>query len=343
MKDGVEALWASAWLRRAITGFGCLLLALNLLDFPRQAYTLEHDMASEASFEYYAAKHFQFGQQVYQNVGPYGYVHYGYTYTGIMPIRKVILKNVYRLGLLLLILWLARRLPHPGLKFAWLSSFFLLLPLSYQAWPVSGLPPPAEPDVTEFDWDQVYSYVTLYLAALYLLQRRRDWRFCAVSGALLGLLGFVALTKHTSFILAAFVVSAVSFQKLLQKEFWAGLLLPAGFAGFLILFWLMAGQKLENLPAFARGIFLFSSGYNEAMMEGEGFGAPLVALAILALLAARSLYNWLALRQGAGRILIEAALLSYSGSTGLSGPITSTWRFMPLPPASWRSLYSSPD
>ena len=46
-----------------------------------------HDPSSFASYEYYAAHHFQFGKQIYQNVGPYGYVHYGWMYGGV-PARS---------------------------------------------------------------------------------------------------------------------------------------------------------------------------------------------------------------------------------------------------------------
>src|ERR1039457_957808 len=71
----LSTLWAGARLQRTLGFLGLALLAFNLLEFPRHANNPWHDPSSFASYEYYAAHHFQFGTEIYQNVGPYGYVH----------------------------------------------------------------------------------------------------------------------------------------------------------------------------------------------------------------------------------------------------------------------------
>ena len=304
----VKAVWANPWVRRPVCALGFILLGLTLLEFPRFAYNTNHDLSSQASFEYYAAHHFQFGQQVYQNVGPYGYVHYGSIYAGYLHIQKVLLAAVYRVGLLLLVVWLGHRLPHIGLRLGWWAAFFILQPLSFH--PQITLDTQSPDDaVLGLDWSQVYSYLTVYLAALYLLQERKDWRFRAASVGLLCFLAFVALTKHTCLVLAVCAVGAVSLQKLVRRDALPALLNPAVFVGSVVIHWVLAGQGVAHLPGFIRGVFAFSSGYNEAMMRSEPAYITLIGFLIVVLLLARSLYNAFALRQGLGRTLFEAALL----------------------------------
>ena len=287
-------------LRSLLCFAGFALLGFTLLEFPRHPYNATHDLGSHAAFEYYAAHQFQFGKQVYQNVGPYGYVHYAYTYAGYLPVQKIILKNLSRLGLFLLILWVSGRLPRMYLKVWWWGSLLVVQPFGWPlAWPLAS----AEPFFQELDWDQDYAYLTIYLAALYLLQPRKEWRFYVMAGGLLLLLAFTALTKHTAFVLGGWVVLLVCVEKVCRKDVLAAV-------GCLPIYALvLAGQHLANLPAFVRGIFAFSSGYNEALMRSASPRAVLIGFAVLGLLFTRSLYNWLVLKQGTPRLLIEAAIL----------------------------------
>ena len=294
-------------LRRAILYSVWALLLLNLLQFPTETLSLVHDNSSHATFDYYAAHHFQFGKQVYQNVGPYGYVHYAATYSGLLHYRKLVLKNVCRLVLLLLIIWTARRLPHPALRCWWWASFFVFFPLGI---------------TQSFDLEQPLSYLPIYLASLYLLQDRGDWGFRIISAGLLFYLAFLALTKHTAFVLSAFSVGAITAQKLLGSvarwtnppaRRWRGLLgavlPPVVFSLFLCLHWAIAGQMLANLPSFVRGIFLFSSGYNEAMLLPEEISILPAGILMMAILLTRSLHHWIWGRHPAARVLIEGLFL----------------------------------
>jgi tetratricopeptide (TPR) repeat protein len=310
----MRAFWANPLVRRAAYVTGFALLSLTLLEFPRHAYNATHDLSSHATFEYYAAHHFQFGKQVYQNVGPYGYVNYAYNYAGYLPVEKIVLKNLSRLGLFLLILWASGRLPHPGLKLGWWAGFFVFQPFGWPlAWPQGSGPMVFQ----QMDWDQVYGYLTIYLAALYLLQPRKGWSYWLTSGALLVLLAFTALTKNTAFVLAGAVIVAVCLQKLLSKDFAAALGAVLIFALSLVVLWVLAGQEPINLPGFMRGIFAFSSGYNEALMKSAPPQTTLIGLLVVGLLCWRSVYNWLVLKQGIGRLMVEAALLFVAWKHGV--------------------------
>jgi hypothetical protein len=229
---------APPWLRRAAGVGGLALLALSLLQFPSRTYDFTHDLGSQATYEYYAAHDFQFGTQVYQNVGPYGFVHYGDTYSGYLHAQKVVLKNLWRLTLFLLIVWTLRRLPGARLKACWGAGFFLYFAMDYGVL---------------LDWETPFACLTIYLAALYLLQDRCDRAYYLVAGALLCLLAFVALTKHTSFVLASFAVLCVAANKVLRREKMVGALIALAFPLFLLLHWALARQALANFAPFVAG------------------------------------------------------------------------------------------
>ena len=282
-----------------LLGFvGLILLGWNLLEFPRHPYDASHDLSSHATFEYYAANHFQFGKQVCLNVGPYGYAHYAYAYIGYLYGQKLWLRNGSRLLLLLLIFWVSRKFPHPFLRCCWWGVFFAFLPIGAETVPRRYLV-----------IDEDYAYLALYLAALYLLQRRHDWKFYLFSAALVFYLAFTALTKHTFFVLAGAIAGTVMVQKLLERDFRAAALTGLLFPLFLAAHWVMAWQRLENLPLFVRSVFVFSGGYNETAACDESSLTLVLGLSIGLLLLARSVFNWLAHKEPVGRMMIEVFLL----------------------------------
>ncbi len=285
-----------AW-RRSFWVIAFALLSLNLLEFPHHTYDTTHDLSSHATFEYYAANKFQFGTQVYQNVGPYGYVHYAYSYIGYLHWQKTALRNITRVVLVLLLLWSCRYFRSPLLKLWWLASFFVFLPIGDHS------------KADYLDVDEDYAYLAIYVGALYLLQSRRERAFWITSAAVLGFLAFTALTKHTCFVLAAFVVAIATAHRLLRKEFALASANVVVFAAFLSVWWVFAGQDFIRLPQFVSGIFAFSGGYNEAMAINEPMSYTLVGVAIVLLMAAGSAINWLSFGQTLAKPVIESGFL----------------------------------
>src|ERR1017187_335494 len=153
LRQKASGLWSNRLFRRTAYSLAIALLTLNLLEFPRQVLNSGHDVSCYATFEYYVAHHFQFGKEVFQSIGPYGYLHYGYVYAGYLPVQKIILKTLYRLGFVLLIVWAGRRLPHPALRLCWWAAFFVFQPCTWL------LEVPGMPDFVrepEMDWEQDY-------------------------------------------------------------------------------------------------------------------------------------------------------------------------------------------
>jgi hypothetical protein len=274
------------------------VLVLTLLEFPTVAYDVDHDLSSSASFEYFAAHHFQFGEDVLQNVGPLGWVHYSAVYAGYLHDQRLVLKAVMRLALAALALWACTRLPTRAARAGWLLAFALLLPIG------SGS------DGEILETNEVWAYVGDYLAVLVLLGGwAQPVRWTRAAPALL-YLAVGALMKHTLLLLSTFAVCVVALERLRRGASRRdALLLPVSYAGYAALLWLLAGQRIGNLPEYALDAVRFSSGYNEAMgIAAEPISTGL-GLASLAGLAGLVLLRAAGRSQSPAKSLIDVAFL----------------------------------
>jgi len=140
----------------AIVAVG-LVLSLTLLEFPLVPYDIDHDLSSSASYEYFAARGFQFGTQIVQNVGPLGWIHYGAVYAGFLHDEKLVLKALTRLLFVALLLWSCTRFRSRVTQVAWLLAFVALLPIGDAS----------DPDFLEVN--DVWAYLSAYLSGICLL------------------------------------------------------------------------------------------------------------------------------------------------------------------------------
>lgn len=259
------------------------LLGFQLLEFPHFAASAQHDRGSHASFEYYFSRGFQFGVDVFQNVGPYGFVHHADSYSGYAHGTRVWLKTFLRLGLAALVLVAAVRFRPRWLGLVWWLSFFVLFPL--------GAP-------RDEEWiaaNEVYAYLMVYLPGLFLLDGvRRGRQGWAIDGLLSAFLAFVALTKHTSLMLTLAVIGLAVAARLLAREVAAAGRLGLLFVVFIVVHWMGAGQRLLHLPHFLQGAFWFSEGYNEAMALAEPTSVTLMGAGIVLLLVTLSVADMVA-------------------------------------------------
>jgi hypothetical protein len=81
--------------------FVCLFLFL--LQFPNVIVTNEHDLGSQAAYEYWLVNGFQYGLDFLQNVGPLGFLNYPLIYSGFLFNTKVFLNIFLVLTLLFLV------------------------------------------------------------------------------------------------------------------------------------------------------------------------------------------------------------------------------------------------
>jgi hypothetical protein len=250
-----------------------LVLGFLLLEFAAVPYDDEHDSGSHAAIAYYAKERMQFGVDVYENAGPLAFAHYSSTYSGLLTLPAILLKNAIRMALALLVVLALRWMPGWIPKILWASLFLV-------------------PWLPALDTTDPYSILTIYLAGLALLcPMRSPTRGAARDAALACLLGTLGLMKHTLLVLSGATILLVVSARLTRRDVRAALQLAALTALFVVLPWTLAGQHLANLPAFLRSVAAFSAGYNEALASDAPITLSWIAGAVLASAVALSFWN----------------------------------------------------
>jgi hypothetical protein len=224
-----------------------ILLALNFVRLPKIAVNMTHDLGSHMAFEFYAHAKYQFGVDVIQNIGPYGYLSYPYDYSGILGTQKVLFGILFGLAAAWYALDARRYFSSTAGKAVWFLAIFLALVPRYE----------------ELD---PLSNLFVLLAGHHLLLGDRGRKGRMVSDTVLcAFLGLFCLMKITEVMLTFLLVMLIAFERVRTRRF-VDLACNLGCIGFtVLLLWLAAGQKISNAAEFVRGAMAFSKGYNESL------------------------------------------------------------------------------
>lgn len=213
----------------------------------REVMSASLDSSNYASYAYFTARGFQYGPEVVSMAGPYGFVLYGWVYSGELFWARTICELVLNASLAALTLWFL--LHHRGSwwRWVWLAAHVAFTPF------IEDLP---------VEW-------ALLLAGLYLLQtapRPGAVRWVLPVSALLA---FLSLIKGTQLVLGLATLLVVLAGHAWLRRWRHVALLAGGYLGALLLFWSAAGQNALHLPAYVRGMIELAGGYNEAMSLDE--------------------------------------------------------------------------
>lgn len=285
------------YIRHVLLALALVVLTLQLLQFPIGSYNTVHDSSSCATFEYYAAKKIQFGTEMYQNIGPLGYIHYSFEYIGYLHWQKVILSISCRILLVLLIVWMLSCIKTKTIKVCWYSIFFIILAF-------------ANPTSSDYsDWQDNLAYLTLYLLSLWLFQAYKNRLYWFLGFAGWSAVTFISLQKNTFFVIGCSILIAVFFQHLVQRNKVQAFSGVIAFLVSLAIHWVLAGQHIENLPQFVHGVFAFSDGYNEAMALPTPTAPLILGIVTIALFSTHIIAYWRNNKNEFGRSAVEAFLL----------------------------------
>lgn len=265
-----------------------VLLFLNFVRLPKIAVDMTHDLGSHMTFEYYAYNKAQWGVDVIQNVGPYGYLNYPYDYSGILPTPKLLFGIFFGLTLAWYALDARRYFYSTAGKIIWFLSMFLALVTRYEELdPISGL------------------FMLLAAHQLLIFERDRPRRF--VSDAVLCFfLGLMALMKSTNVMLVFALAILIVVERIRTRRF-LDLACNLGCLGATTLgLWILAGQKISNAGAFMSGAAAFSKGYNEALSMAGRPEMVWLALVVVALFAAMNILRLVKFRTYHHRLLTAA-------------------------------------
>jgi hypothetical protein len=264
-----------------------LLLTVYFLTPAREAFDQSLDKSNYATYTYFAAHHFQWGQDVIPMTGPYGFILYGHTYAGELFAGRLLADLLLKAAFAALLLHLFHRAAPGPIRWIWLAGVVLMVPTV----------------------DDLFHDYAILVAAIALLAnldlRLNRWSWLASL-----LLGALALFKGTHLLTTALCFAAVLLQCALERRWRTMAASTAAYLGSVVAFWLLAGQNPLHLPAYLKGVFELSSGYNAVMGLDE---LPVIKVAGLALAAGLALvFLWVA-ANGARHARMLVALLLLAG------------------------------
>lgn len=241
-----EARKHSALLHHLLNVLGVLVVAVCFFSPARQVADVQLDSSNYSSYAYFTAKDFQFGTQVMPMAGPYGFVPYGFMYSGHLFWKRLLLELVTKIVLGVLVVWYLRRARGNLIISAfWVVLLFVMAPF------IDDLP---------------YSLAIL-LTGLCLIEchAAKDKRSLYTGCALSTYLALLTLFKGTQTSLAIATFGLLFFQAAFMRNFRRLPWLAASYCLALIVLLVVAGQNPLNLPQYLHGVFELSSGYNLAM------------------------------------------------------------------------------
>lgn len=255
---------------RPHAGKWSLLVALYLVYFllsvqlPHVADNWTCDLGGQMAFDYCAKNRYQVGIDIVHIIGPYGFLQYPHTYSGFLVAEKAVFGIFFGAMFSLLVLRACRYFSGRLAQGIWLLA---VIPTAIPADPGG-----AGPDV-------LY-YLTILMAAHHLLTRDRYASSRLFDLVLLTLLTLLALTKGTNLILVTLLMGALVCWHVQRRRYRAIAWEYGAVGAAFLVFWVLAGQHLENIPRFLLGMFSITSGYNEAMALSVPGSEYLVGLAL---------------------------------------------------------------
>lgn len=236
------------WMKWALPVF--LYLALLPLTVNGLYYVVidNHWLGSEAAYDYWLAKGFQWGPEITQNIGPLGFAHFPLSFTGYLDLENTIANFIFSGVLVAQVIYIASRMRSRLGKVGLIGAFAVM-----QWFKDPGFSMPAEVN---------HYLVTLFTAYLLFSCNRTVIIIPAVA-----LLAFMALGKGMFLFLSISIILPVTVFYLMKRRFMSAALTVASYVAGLVIFWCAAGQQLQNLPVFLVNSVVFVSGYNNNLVN----------------------------------------------------------------------------
>lgn len=210
-----------------------------------------HFYSSHHMFEYAFYNGFQFGVDIIDNVGPYGFLHYPYTYTGGAYWVKIGWFALVGLIFSYYCVLFSQAITGKFAKALFLATAFYF---------------PLHITNTWYSYEAI-PRLTLMFAALALIYFGRPVPSTNSRKPLLWLVavcafyGFLLNQKIGNLYIIAGITILLTLFWLLQKRFLEVFLYTISLIGFGIGFWMLAGQELSNIPTFLVSSYKFSEAY----------------------------------------------------------------------------------
>ena len=312
-----------------VSTLSLIFLSLVPGGFIKDTVDLGHFFSSVHMFEY-ALKHgFQFGVDLIDNVGPYGYLHYPYIYAG----GAAGVKTIWYAAICFVYAYYATALitrieswPHRGL-FLFSIVFFPLQLVS--PW---------------FSFEIIPRLAILFSAVYFIteLREKESWHeftLIIFNGLFYA---FLTLEKASNAYYLGLVIFVLCTYWLSRAQRHYALSLISSFLVGIFVFWLAAGQNITGLPTYFSSMSFFISSYQEALgqeMAKENLLYGLVYCGVAALLfSTRLVISFLQLKSRSKlssevyRSILVVALLFLSWKHGMLRGASSYGTFLYVVP-----------
>jgi hypothetical protein len=209
----------------------------------REAVSAALDPSNYSSYAYFTAHGFQYGAEVVPMAGPYGFVLYGWVYSGDLFWIRTACELLLNAALATLSLWFFLQHRRSWLGWVWLAAHVAFTP---------------------FHEDLLLEW-TLLLAGLYLVQTPPRAGGQTTVWLAAALLAFLSLIKGTQLLLSIATLGVVLAGHASLRR-WTHVARLAGvYGGALLFWWLLARQHPLHLPAYLANMLELAQGYNVAM------------------------------------------------------------------------------
>ena len=237
---------------------------------------LGHFFSSIHMFEFAYLNSFQFGTQIIDNVGPYGFMHYPYVHA----LSEQNLKTYYWLALIILFSLCALHISSQFKNRGAQVTFILVLALTSIDYAIPW-----------YSYEVIPRLLSLFMALIiiggnYPLQKLSPTLFPAFVGIIFGIMSLVKISQGMICIAISLVLIVFWLHSKQHKVLLAYL---ATFCAAFISFWLLAGQEIKNIPNFVNSVLLFLNGYQSGLavpLEAKYFWSALTLFLLIILFLA---------------------------------------------------------
>ncbi len=235
--------------------FVIIFLILLPVGFVQDIVNVGHFYSSFHMFENAFDHHLQFGVDIVDNVGPFGFLHYPYTYTGGAYWTKICWYGL----LCALYAYYAIKLSR-NVSSLINKTLFLFTIVFF-------------PLIIQFPWFsfEIIPRLVIVFSGLFLLNKSNDRkRLHELSHIfLIGIFySFLTLEKASNVYFLIFLITLLSANWALQHRWHNVLSLWGSYFFGLLSFWLVAGQKLINLFSYFNSMRFFIDSYQHVFAVG---------------------------------------------------------------------------
>jgi hypothetical protein len=244
--------------------FFVIVLFLGMISLPRWAADGTHDFGSQLIFEVHYVKGTKFGTDVIQNIGPYGFLSFPFTYGGFAYTEKIIYNFFFTFIFACMVLWTVGHFK--GIIF----RIFFVATISFF-----------------FYETETSTYVFFLMAACLVMTWPRSRSALILKIAVVPLLAFLALTKAIFLFCSLFLICLGCLRFSYNKRHDISLVLILVYAISLAALWFLAGQGAGNFIPFVVNALRFSSIYNEAMTVYEPVQLTVMGAVLVSIIGVR--------------------------------------------------------